>query len=189
LCHQSDPKEKNVTRKHSLGAVAALALTLTLALTGCGSGDDATDNKVASGGDQPSASTSTGGTGGGTSGLSRDEKAVKFTQCLRENGVNVPDPEPGKPPAFKFDSGSGATKEQVQKAMETCKEFSPQGEAPNPQQEENGRKYAACMRENGVEKFPDPKPGQRGIMIDGSVGQDPDMQKAQEACQSILAGK
>ncbi|WP_433010376.1 hypothetical protein [Kribbella sp. CA-294648] len=176
-------------RKHSLGAVAALALTLTLALTGCGSGDNATDNQVASGGDQPSASTSTGGTGGDTSGLSRDEKSMKFAQCLRENGVNVPDPEPGKGPMIKLDPSSGVTREQMDKAMEACKEFSPQGEGTNPQQEENGRKYAACMRENGVEKFPDPKPGQRGIMIDKSVGEDPDMAKAQQACQSILAGK
>ncbi len=59
----------------------------------------------------------------------------------------------------------------------------------NPQQEENGRKYAECMRENGVEKFPDPKPGQRGIQIGPEVGDDPDFQKAQDACQSILAAR
>ncbi len=45
------------------------------------------------------------------------------------------------------------------------------------------------MRKNGVEKFPDPKPGQRGIMIDKAVGEDPDFQKAQQTCQPILAGQ
>ena len=115
---------------------------------------------------------------------------MKFTQCLRENGVNVPDPEPGKGPMIKLGPESGITKEDMDKAMEACKEFNPQGEAgPNPQQEENGRKFAACMRENGVEKFPDPKPGQRGIMIDKEAGDDPDMPKAQQACQGILAGQ
>lgn len=172
-------------RKHSLGALATL--TLAIALTGCGSSNDGQQNKVASGGAEPTASTSTSG---GASGLSREEKGVKFTQCLRENGVNVPDPEPGKGPMIKLDPSSGVSKEDLDKAMEACKEFSPQGEAgPDPKLEENGRKFAACMREHGVEKFPDPKPGQRGIMIDKAAGDDPDFPKAQEACQSILAAK
>ncbi len=171
-------------RKHSLGALAALALALTL--TGCGS-DDTQGSQVASGDTKPSTSASAST---GAAELSRDEKSVKFTQCLRENGINVPDPEPGKGPMIKLDPSSGVTREDMDKAMQACKEFNPQGEAgANPQQEENGRKFAACMRENGVEKFPDPKPGQRGIMIDKSAGEDPDLPKAQEACQSILAGK
>jgi hypothetical protein len=181
-----DPLEKTVTRKHSLGALATLALAI--ALTGCGSGDGGQNDQVASGGGtQPTASTSTSP---GNGELSRDEKGVKFTQCLRENGVNVPDPEPGKAPMIKLDPSSGVSREDMDKAMEACKEFSPQGESgADPQLEENGRKFAACMRENGVEKFPDPKPGQRGIMIDKAAGEDPDFPKAQEACQSILAAK
>jgi hypothetical protein len=179
------PKEKTVTRKHSLGALATLALAI--ALTGCGSGSsDGQDDQVASGSSaQPTASTSPS-----AEGLSRDEKNVKFAQCLREHGINVPDPEPGKGPMIKLDPSSGITREQMDKAMQACQEFNPQGEAgPDPQQEENGRKFAACMRENGVEKFPDPKPGQRGVMIDKAAGDDPDFPKAQEACQSVLAGK
>jgi hypothetical protein len=114
---------------------------------------------------------------------------VKFTQCLREQGLNVPDPEPGKGPMLKFDKNSGVTQEQVQKAMEACQQYNPQSEGgANPQQQENGRKYAECMRKNGVEKFPDPKPDQRGIMIGPGVADDPDFKKAQDACQSILAG-
>ncbi|GAA1606740.1 hypothetical protein GCM10009789_71310 [Kribbella sancticallisti] len=166
--------------------LGTLALILGLALTGCGSGDEG--NQVASGG---GAQPTTGTSSNPAEGLSRDEKGVKFAQCLREQGINVPDPEPGKGPMIKLDPSSGITKEKMDQAMEACKEFSPQGEGTqaNPQQEENGRKYAVCMRENGVEKFPDPKPGQRGIMIDGSVGNDPDFQKAQEVCQPVLAGK
>jgi hypothetical protein len=172
-----------VTRKHSLGVLAMFALTV--ALTGCGS-DGGQDYQVASGG-QPTTSTSASP---GAGGLSRDEKSVKFAQCLREHGINVPDPEPGKGPMIKLDPSSGITREQMDKAMQACQEFNPQGEAgPDPQQEENGRKFAACMRENGVEKFPDPKPGQRGVMIDKAAGDDPDFPKAQEACQSVLAGK
>ena len=169
-------------RKTTLAAAALAAVVL---LTGCGSEEP--DNQVASGtGAQAEATAPTSA----TPSLSRDEMAIKFTQCLREQGLNVPDPEPGKGPMLKFDKGSGVTQEKVQQAMDACKEFNPQGESgPNPQQEENGRKFAECMRTNGVEKFPDPKPGQRGIMIGPGVGDDPDFQKAQETCQPILAGK
>ncbi len=164
--------------------LAAAALAAAVLLTGCGA--DAPDSQVASGsGAQPTTPSSSA-----SPSLSRDEKAVKFTQCLRENGLNVPDPEPGKGPMLKFGPDSGVSQEQVQKAMEACREYNPQADAaPNPQQEENGRKHAECMRKNGVEKFPDPKPGQRGIMIGPEVGEDPDFQKAQETCQSILAAR
>jgi hypothetical protein len=164
--------------------LAAAMLAAAVLLTGCGS--DEPGNQVASGTGAQAQATAPSS----SPSLGREEMAIKFTQCLRENGLNVPDPEPGKGPMLKFDKNSGVSREQVEKAMEACREFNPQAESgPNPQQEENGRKYAECMRKNGVEKFPDPKPGQRGIMIGPEVGDDPDFQKAQEACQSILAGR
>jgi hypothetical protein len=167
-------------RKTTLAILAAAVL-----LTGCGANDPET--QVASGSDAQSQSTTSASA---KPSLSRDEKAVKFTQCLRENGLNVPDPEPGKPPLLKFDKSSGVTPEQVQKAMDACQEYNPQGEGgQNPQQEENGRKYAECMRTNGVEKFPDPQPGQQGVMIGPGVADDPDFQKAEGACQSIMAAR
>lgn len=164
-----------------LSVLAALAL---LALAACGSEPET--SQVASGG-TPSASSSSAAP---EENLSQDEKGVKFAQCLREHGLDIADPEPGKGIQLKVGPESGLSREQVDQAMEDCRKYSPQGESgPNPQQEENGRKFATCMRENGVEKFPDPKPGQRGIMIDQETGQDPDLEKAQAACQSILAGK
>jgi hypothetical protein len=163
--------------------LAATVLAAAVLITGCGA--DKPDAQVASGSSAQSTSPSTA-----PASLSQDEMAVKFTQCLRENGLNVPDPEPGKGPMLRFDKNSGVTQEQVQKAMEACREYDPQSQgSPNPQQAENGRKYAECMRKNGVEKFPDPKPDQRGIMIGPGVADDPDFQKAQGACQSILAAR
>jgi len=168
-------------RQHAL-AVFALAL----ALAGCGS--EAKDAQVASG----NGAQATAGPSSAAPSLSRDEMGVKFAQCLRENGIDVKDPEPGKGIQLKLDPSSGVSKEDVDKAMEACKQWDPQADGTNnsnPQAEENGRKFAECMRKNGVEKFPDPKPGQRGIMIDKATGEDPDFPKAQETCQPILAGK
>ncbi|MFG1909054.1 hypothetical protein [Kribbella sp. NPDC048928] len=172
--------------------LAVSALAAGLILTGCGA--DQPDAQVASG--SGAGQSTAPATGPGTApssapaSLSRDELAVKFTQCLRENGLNVPDPEPGKGPMLKFDKNSGVTKELVDKAMEACRQYDPQAQgSANPQQQENGRKYAECMRKNGVEKFPDPKPDQRGIMIGPGVADDPDFKTAQAACQSILAAR
>jgi len=165
--------------------LAATLLTAAVLLTGCGSNEPDTQVASGTGAQQPEATATSA-----PPSLSRDEMAIKFTQCLREQGLNVPDPEPGKGPMLKFDKSSGVTPEQVEKAMDACKQYNPQAEgSANPQQEENGRKFAQCMRDNGVEKFPDPKPGQRGIMIGPGVGDDPDFQKAQDTCQPILAGK
>ncbi|MDX2969775.1 hypothetical protein [Kribbella solani] len=167
--------------------LATTILAAGLILTGCGA--DKPGAQVASGsGDQAGAQSSAPTSA--PASLSKDEMAVKFTQCLRENGLNVPDPEPGKGPMLKFGPDSGVSQEQVQKAMEACRQYDPQAEGgANPQQAENGRKYAECMRKNGVEKFPDPKPDQRGIMIGPGVADDPDFKTAQAACQNLLAAK
>ncbi|MDX3000933.1 hypothetical protein PWY87_04575 [Kribbella solani] len=167
--------------------LATTILAAGLILTGCGA--DKPGAQVASGSGDQSGAQSSAPTSAPAS-LSKNEMAVKFTQCLRENGLNVPDPEPGKGPMLKFDKNSGITQEQVQKAMEACRQYDPQAEGgANPQQAENGRKYAECMRKNGVEKFPDPKPDQRGIMIGPGVADDPDFKTAQAACQNLLAAK
>ncbi|WP_248963737.1 hypothetical protein [Sphaerisporangium perillae] len=162
----------------------ALPLILALALTGCGA-QAGTGAKVASAGDGK------GGAGAAPSAsLSQDEMGVKFAQCMRENGVQVEDPKPGKGVMLKFDKGSGVSEATVNKAMEACRQYDPQANA-SPEKDakmaENGRKFAACMRENGVESFADPAPGQRGIKIDGKIADDPDFQKAQEACQALLS--
>jgi len=46
--------------------------------------------------------------------------------------------------------------------------------------------YAACIRSHGVPNFPDPKPG-GGFNISSNPN-DPQLQAAQQACQSLLPG-
>ncbi|MET7396372.1 hypothetical protein ABZS66_23115 [Dactylosporangium sp. NPDC005572] len=148
-------------RRHLYAATALLALALTMA--GCGEEEKPT----------PQASAS----------ADPNAKALKFAQCMRENGVNVPDPEPGKGVMMKFDGS--VSQEQVQKAMEACREWAPQGMnggggGGDPQQEAKMRKYSQCMRANGVEAFPDPDG--TGIRLDKSVADDPDFKAAEQAC-------
>ncbi|MFI6597231.1 hypothetical protein ACIBHX_13310 [Nonomuraea sp. NPDC050536] len=146
--------------------LAALPLIVALALTGCAAGNAAPKTS-------PSA----------------EDKGVKYAQCMREHGVQMDDPQPGKGIQLKLDGKT--PKETVDKAMEACRQYSPmndQSPADAAKSEEKQRKFAACMRQNGVEAFPDPQPGQKGVMISGQVAEDPDFKTAQEKCQSVLTG-
>ncbi|WP_231334759.1 hypothetical protein [Actinomadura graeca] len=165
-----------------LRILAALPLVAGLALTGCGS-DDGDGGKVASvkgaGKSGPAAAKS----------LSPDEMGVKFAQCMRQNGIPMEDPKPGGGVQLRLDGRT--KKETVDKAMQACRQYDPQANGAgkdDPKRQERGREFAECMRENGVEKFADPKPGQQGIMIDGNVAEDPEFKAAQEKCQEIMAG-
>ncbi|MCX5561789.1 hypothetical protein [Streptomyces sp. NBC_00038] len=140
----------------------ALALALALSLSGCGSGTDTEE------------------TGAAASKSSQDDQGVKFAQCLREHGVDVEDPEPGKGLRITGKLPKG----EVDKAMEACRKYDPMqnGEASaDPEMEERVRKLAQCMRDNGVEEFPDPEPG-GGIQINQDIAEDPDFAKAQKTC-------
>lgn len=164
--------------------LAVLPLLCALTLAGCGSSEDGGSDVASAGG------TSSSAADGGGSGeeLSRDEMGVKFAQCMRENGVDMADPEPGK--GIQLKVGPETSQETVQAALEACREFNPQengsGQA-DPEREAAFREYAQCMRDNGVEAFPDPEPGSPGMRITPEVGEDPDFQTAEQACQEKLA--
>jgi hypothetical protein len=162
--------------------MAALPLLCALTLTGCGAEEDGGTGVASAGG------TSSAARDGGGEELSRDEMTAKFAQCMRENGVDMPDPEPGK--GIQLKVGPETSQETVQAALEACREYNPQenGSAQaDPAREAAVREFAQCMRDNGVEAFPDPDPGSPGIKITGEVGKDPDFQTAQQACQELLA--
>ncbi|WP_433795342.1 hypothetical protein [Actinoplanes sp. CA-252034] len=111
-----------------------LAMVLALTVAGC----------AATGTPEPAASPDP------------DTRNLKFAECLREQGLDVPDPEPGKGMTLKF--GPGSDQQKVQAAMEACREWAPQGmaggAAPDPSRDATMRDYAQCMRDNGVDAFP-----------------------------------
>jgi hypothetical protein len=65
--------------------------------------------------------------------------------------------------------------------------------SPSPDPRQQGLKFAACMRANGIPNFPDPSTaGQgQGFVINSSSGidpHDPTFQKAQQTCSKYLGG-
>ncbi|SEG93187.1 hypothetical protein SAMN05444920_10856 [Nonomuraea solani] len=167
-------------RGRVLSALVTAPIALSLLLSGCGSGETAGSDVASVSGTGNQAAASAKPT------EDRQAKALKFAQCMRENGVDVPDPEPDGKMMMKFDGS--VPQEKVEAAQEACKQYAPSGQRQgggDPKAAENLRKLAQCMRDNGVESYPDPEGGM--MRITGEVGNDPDFKSAQEKCQKEAA--
>jgi len=154
--------------------ILALGLLLIMALTGC-NGENGGGVATAGGGASSTASTGQ---------VSDHEQAVRYAQCLRDNGIEVADPEDGHPPAIEQGT---APADEVKAATEACKQYAPTLDKPkmDTEQLEKLRQIAQCMRENGYPDFPDPDADEGGITIDDDSGIDtksPDFTAAQQKC-------
>jgi hypothetical protein len=123
-------------------------------------------------------------------------KAMKFSACMRENGVReFPDPDAsGELTLDGVVNGSSLDPDAPawDKAMSACKDLQPSGftgTKATPKQQDARLEFAQCMRENGIEDFPDPTPD--GPLIDttripsaaGRGARDiPGFQAAMDAC-------
>jgi hypothetical protein len=133
--------------------LAALAPVIAVAvISGCGS-------------------TAPTGSGGSDPTAANHAKAVKFSECMRANGVsNFPDPGASGDLTIdqvangsKFDTSSPAW----QHAIGACKSLEPSGftgSKRSAQQQSAARQFAQCIRHNGVPDFPDPTPN--GPLVD-----------------------
>jgi hypothetical protein len=98
------------------------------------------------------------------------EKAVKFAQCMRDNGVKeFPDPDPSGTLTIEVVNGSSLDPDTPawKKAISACKDLEPPGFTGgkrSPEQQKAALKFAQCIRDNGVKDFPDPAPD--GPLVD-----------------------
>jgi hypothetical protein len=164
--------------------LAVVLLALALALAGCGdSGDDG--DGIATAGDDPTEQSDSGDDG--TGAPTEDEiyeAQLAYVECMREHGIDMDDPQPGEPLRLRIEGDP----EEAQAAQEACQDLLPQqgpGGANPEEAQERMLGFAECMRENGVESFPDPQPG-GGIQIGPEQADDPDFQAAQETCQEEM---
>jgi hypothetical protein len=158
--------------------LAALALIAMVALiSACGS----------------SAPSGTGGSGGGNT-AANTEKAVKFAECMRSNGVSE-FPDPGASGKFTIDgivNGSSLDPRTpaFTHAISACKDLEPagfMGSTRSPQEQEAALKFAQCIRANGVPDFPDPT--ENGPLINVENGQsDTELQAALQKCRYLMTG-
>jgi hypothetical protein len=102
--------------------------------------------------------------GGGNKKATTRDKAAKFAACMRDNGVSeFPDPDAsgeltidGVLNGSSLDPSAPAWKA----AMRACKDLQPPGftgdHDVSAEQQEARLEFAQCIRDNGVEDFPDP---------------------------------
>jgi hypothetical protein len=161
---------------------------LVVGLAGC-AGDPRSPSVATAGGATPSPSAGSADSGGGG-----EADPVEFAKCMRANGIpEFPDPETSDKRRFSVTIPDGTPKETVDKAMEACRAFMPNGGRPgrvDPAITAKLRELSRCMRANGVPDFPDPS-ADGGIQLrrekDGS-GIDPEsaaFKKAEEACKKF----
>jgi hypothetical protein len=134
-----------------------------------------------------------------TASVDPQEQARQFAQCMRDHGVDVPDPDTaGGSAGGPVRITASGPPEGMDAAMEACKDKLPNGGTPpslDPQQQEQLRAFAQCMRDHGVD-MPDPDPNSGALRITrgggpNSSGMGPDnptFQAAQQACQDKLPG-
>lgn len=171
--------------------VVATALALcAIGLIACGGGGSDASGSGAEGGED----------------AAFEESRLKMAECLREHGLDVPDPVAGEK-GFAIQStkkggqGSGMNPDDpaTQEAIETCEDevgFEPPDISPEQEEEmkEGMLAFAQCMREHGVD-MPDPEFEEGGKMkmrIGGPGGpgeiDQPAVEAAQEACADEMPG-
>lgn len=149
----------------------ATGLLLIAASTGCGARPTSDGVATAGGGSAgPSA-------GGGADGLSQQELAARYGQCVRDNGLpDFPDPKINANGGVSQDVPPGTDPQKIAAAQEKCRQWAPGGGEPtklDPERIEQLRELAQCMRDHGVPTFPDPT--DQGIQANGNdSGLNPD---------------
>ena len=169
--------------------VAVAGLAMAVGLTGCSGGGSASGGVASINGGGSSTTTTAAGSGSGNakSDAADQDSMVKFAQCMRQHGIDMPDPKPASGgtgrtmimPAMK--AGSPGDTQKIQSASTECDKLLPNGGKPTAQDLQRQLKFAQCMRAHGVD-VPDPDPnggGGKGMTIDAS---DPKTKAALSAC-------
>jgi hypothetical protein len=107
------------------------------------------------------------------------QKLLAFAKCMRDNGIDMPDPDPNAT-GMSLPAVKAGDADKASKAMEACKKYAPANIAnpDDPQVKADRAAMAKCMREHGVD-MPDPGSG-GSLSVD--MG-DPKFKDALKACE------
>jgi hypothetical protein len=105
-----------------------------------------------------------GSSGGTNTNTATQSQAVKFAECMRNNGVkDFPDPDASGQLTIDAVANSSVDPNTAafKQAITACKDLEPPGftgHKRNAQEQVNALRFAQCVRDNGVKDFPDPAP-------------------------------
>jgi hypothetical protein len=147
--------------------------TASLALAACGGSDD-----------------SSGGSADDRAQFR--EAALEYAECMRRNGVDMPDPSPGG--GLRLTMPEGGPTPAFERAERKCRKHLEDVRPPELSEEEEREfreralEHARCMREHGID-MPDPTFGEGGrveMRLGGGIDpNDPAFQEAQRECGTL----
>jgi hypothetical protein len=136
-------------------ALVAAALIILLGLSaGCGAGSGDDDSALPDAAGASSASP----TVDDEADLDPEDAMLKFAECMREHGVDMPDPTPGGGVRM---NGDGLSEDQMEAAQSACQKWMDMAEPEDgghelsEEEKQSFLDMAACMRERGYD-YPDP---------------------------------
>jgi hypothetical protein len=168
-----------ITRRFSWVLVVLVFLAAPVAACGKSGGSDDGVASVDGASDDGGSSDDDSGSGSGSDNPRSNEEfqdaALEYAQCMREHGVDMPDPE------FEGEGGvlmrmpEGADRDEVEAAQEECQpimdEAVPEGEPMDPEEQAEMQdqllEVAQCMRERGHD-VPDPEVDENGRVTFGA---------------------
>ncbi|MDG6107586.1 hypothetical protein Daura_49325 [Dactylosporangium aurantiacum] len=139
----------------------------------------------------PSVATAGGGTAASSSPSNtapdKAEANRRFAKCMREHGVEVPDPGPDG----NLQLGGDVDRGKAAEAMSACQQLLPNGGTLrnlSPEQLDQARAFAKCMREHGIDMpDPDPASGIADLLGNGAIDvNSPAFRDAANACKSAV---
>jgi hypothetical protein len=181
------------SRPRSVLVMLGLGVVLGLGAAACGGSPDG-DGVATLGGDGAGDQQ---GTGGGSGSASKDpqEAALEFAKCMREHGVDMPDPEVDSQGRIRVTARAGrgqADPKKLDEAQRACGHLmGGGGEGPgrlDPKAQDAMLAFARCMREHGIDM---PDPTGDGLLFNRKRGQGPDpssskFKEAERACDHHL---
>lgn len=177
---------KSVKNSTSRGSKKVALFTIVLALSACTIGEEETKGVVSI--DENTVSTTI------FDEVTFEEGVLDFAQCMREEGINFPDPTfdiDGNP---QFDNVDVENEDEFEEAFTNCEDILrnalPEQFDLDPEVEaalvDASLEFSQCMREEGISNFPDPTPGEFGFFAfrDAEIEwTSDDVQEAFEICQ------
>jgi hypothetical protein len=176
-----------------------VAVALVLVSAGCG-GNDTKDEGVASLSDSSTETTATPTTSGQDHTAIDEEKVLQFAACMREQGIDFPDPVVDSDGNVGFDLKTlsklaTVDRDQLEAAFEPCASYLAGVDFGfdrvfDADFQDALVAFSGCMRDNG---FDLPDPNFAGLATGEPLypsfdPNDPDFQSAFDACRDTLPG-
>jgi hypothetical protein len=169
---------RTTARRRPFGAFAAVVALVVLSACSAPEGDGVSS---AGGEENPAGPAATEQ----AAPLDEDAQALVFAECMRDNGVDMPDPGPGQQGLVDAIQAVAGTYDRasMRKALSACEELMPQYTQEEHADDDWQLQLAECLREQGLDVSDTPFEDAHSGAIDVN-----EFSAAMEVCRDVLTG-